>query len=182
MRDSLFVLLYSDLHGSLIGTPDDGAEVSDAQTVADELDVFMALLLDERRGDIAGGGNDGVARDLDGGAVLCRADNGAVFDLVLVSQERFKKTESVFFRRSKRKSCTAVANSLKTFSLAAGSFNNPPASGTAPAEARCTRPASGPSLRASAGRSPACACPVRPPEAFRSGCAPYSAESPCRGN
>ena len=87
MRDSLFVLLYSDLHGSLIGTPDDGAEVSDAQTVADELDVFMALLLDERRGDIAGGGNDGVARDLDGGAVLCRTDNGAVFDL---AERRFQ--------------------------------------------------------------------------------------------
>ena len=63
MRDSLFVLLYSDLHGSLIGTPDDGAEVSDAQTVADELDVFMALLLDERRGDIAGGGNHGISTE-----------------------------------------------------------------------------------------------------------------------
>ena len=89
---------------------------------------------------------------------------------------------SVFFWRSKRKCCAAVANLQKIFSLAAGSFNNPPASGTAPAEARCIRPASGPSLRASAGRSPACACPARPPEAFRSGCAPYSAGSPCRGN
>mgnify|MGYP000042093647 CR=1 FL=1 len=70
MRDSLFVLLYSDLHGSLIGTPDDGAEVADAQAVADEVDVLMALLLHQRRGDIARGGDDGVARDLDGGAVL----------------------------------------------------------------------------------------------------------------
>ena len=38
-------------------------------------------------------------------------DSVGIFELVLVSQERFKKTESVFFRRSKRKSCTAVANS-----------------------------------------------------------------------
>ena len=54
--------------------------------------------------------------------MYCRADVGigpydafkdsvGIFELVLVSQERFKKTESVFFRRSKRKSCTAVANS-----------------------------------------------------------------------
>ena len=38
-------------------------------------------------------------------------DSVGIFELVLVSQERFKKTESVFFRRSKRKSCTAAANS-----------------------------------------------------------------------
>ena len=37
-------------------------------------------------------------------------DSVGIFELVLVSQERFKKTESVFFRRSKRKSWTAAAD------------------------------------------------------------------------
>ena len=41
----------------------------------------MALLLHQRRGDIARGGDDGVARDLDGGPVLAGADDGAVPDL-----------------------------------------------------------------------------------------------------
>ena len=133
------------------------------------------------------------AKDFCKNSAFCRADVGigpydafkdsvGIFELVLVSQERFKKTESVFFRRSKRKSCTAVANSEKTFSLTAGSFNNPPASDTAPAGARYTRPAFGLSLRASAGRFPVCACPVRPPEAFRSGCAPCSVKSLCHDN
>ena len=62
------------------------------------------------------------AEDFHKNGAFCRADVGigpydafkdsvGIFELVLVSQERFKKTESVFFRRSKRKSCTAVANS-----------------------------------------------------------------------
>ena len=62
------------------------------------------------------------AEDFHTNGAFCRADVGigpydafkdsvGIFELVLVSQERFKKTESVFFRRSKRKSCTAVANS-----------------------------------------------------------------------
>ena len=62
------------------------------------------------------------AEDFHKNGAFCRADIGigpydafkdsvGIFELVLVSQERFKKTESVFFRRSKRKSCTAVANS-----------------------------------------------------------------------
>ena len=41
----------------------------------------MALLLHQRRGDIARGGDDGVARDLDGSPVLAGADDGAVPDL-----------------------------------------------------------------------------------------------------
>ena len=74
------------------------------------------------------------AEDFHKNGAFCRADVGigpydafkdsvGIFELVLVSQERFKKTESVFFRRSKRKSCTAAANLQKIFSLAAGSLD-----------------------------------------------------------
>ena len=75
------ICFCSDLHCRLICAPDDGAEVADAQAVADEVDVLMALLLHQRRGEIARGGDDGVARDLDGGPVLAGADDGAVPDL-----------------------------------------------------------------------------------------------------
>ena len=46
--------------------------------VADELHVAVALVLHERRGDIAGRGDDAVAGDLGRAAVLASADDGAV--------------------------------------------------------------------------------------------------------
>ena len=70
----------------------------------------MALFLHKRCGYIAGGGNNRVARDLDGGAVLRRADDGAVFDL---AERRFQIDRNLL----PRKPLTQIRTVCKTDAL-----------------------------------------------------------------